>query len=119
MFQINNMKSGAISLFLLLGILQRSAAQEYVPAIETCPCMIKIEKGLLSRCGYLVVPENRQKPAGRKIKVPFVYARKPGDDSVKNITLYTTGGPGYSTIANFDSIRYRSDFLKFGGGYCL
>jgi len=67
------------------------------------------------KCGYLVVPENRKKPAGRQIKIPFVSARKPEQDAAKNFTLYTTGGPGYSTIVNFDSIRYRSDFLKFGG----
>ena len=109
------MKQVAILLFILLGIFHDSFAQGYIPEIEPCPCLIKIEKGLISKCGYLLVPENRQKPAGRKIKIPFVYARKPEADSVKNTTLYTTGGPGYSTIANFDSIRYRSDFLKFGG----
>ena len=104
------------ALFILLsGIFLKTVGQDYTPKIEPCPCLIKVEKGLVSKCGYLVVPENRQKPAGRKIKIPFVFARKPEADSIKNITLYTTGGPGYSTIANFDSIRYRSDFLKFGG----
>ena len=105
----------AVLFFLLSCIFLKAVGQSYIPTIEPCPCLIKIEKGLVSKCGYLVVPENRQKPAGRKIKIPFVFARKPETDSIKNITLYTTGGPGYSTIANFDSIRYRSDFLKFGG----
>jgi pimeloyl-ACP methyl ester carboxylesterase len=109
------MKTLALSIFFLLFVLQNAAAQNYTPVIEPCACMIKIEKGLVSKCGYLVVPENRQKPLGRKIKIPFVFTRRPEADSVKNITLYTTGGPGYSTIANFDSIRYRSDFFKFGG----
>jgi pimeloyl-ACP methyl ester carboxylesterase len=103
-------------LFFFLSILTlRSIAQSYEPQIEACPCMIQVEQGLLSKCGYLVVPENRQKPTGKKIKVPFVFVRRPEADPVKNITLYTTGGPGYSTINNFDSIRSRSDFLKFGG----
>jgi len=92
-----------------------SFAQAYTPKIEPCPCMIKVDTQLISRCGYLVVPENRQKPGGRTVKVPFVFVRKPGMDSANNITLYTTGGPGYSTTANFDSITYRSDFLLFGG----
>ena len=109
------MKHVGLFLFFMSGLFYESFSQDYTPEIEPCPCLVKIEKGLISKCGYLVVPENRQKPAGRKIKVPFVYARRPGADSVKNITLYTTGGPGYSTIANFDSIRYRSDFLRFGG----
>jgi pimeloyl-ACP methyl ester carboxylesterase len=109
------MKSIILSGFLLLSVVSRSRAQGYLPKIEPCPCLIKVEKGLVSKCGYLVVPENRQKPGGRKIKIPFVFARKPEADSAKNVTLYTTGGPGYSTIANFDSLRYRSDFLQFGG----
>ncbi|GAB2828349.1 alpha/beta hydrolase family protein [Ferruginibacter profundus] len=109
------MKPVVLFLFLLSYTIQKSLAQGYTPSIEPCPCLIKIENGLVSKCGYLVVPENRQKPAGRKIKIPFVLARKPEQDAEKNFTLYTTGGPGYSTIANFDSIRYRSDFLKFGG----
>jgi pimeloyl-ACP methyl ester carboxylesterase len=90
-------------------------AQGYKPIIETCDCMIKVDTRLISHCGYLVVPENRQKPAGRKIKVSFVAVRKPEQDPAKNFTLFTTGGPGYSTIANFDSLRYQSDFLQFGG----
>ncbi|MGG9960233.1 alpha/beta fold hydrolase [Ferruginibacter sp. SUN106] len=109
------MKPVVLFLFFLSCIIQRSLAQNYTPSIEPCPCLIKIDSGLVSKCGYLVVPENRQKPAGRQIKIPFVSARKPEQDAAKNFTLYTTGGPGYSTIANFDSIRYRSDFLKFGG----
>jgi pimeloyl-ACP methyl ester carboxylesterase len=104
----------AVLLFSIL-FFQKNFGQGYIPKIEPCPCLIKVEKGLVSKCGYLVVPENRQKPSGRKVKIPFVFARKPEADSIRNITLYTTGGPGYSTIANFDSIRYRSDFLKFGG----
>lgn len=102
-------------IFCLLLLQQTSFSQGYVPKIEPCPCMIKVDSQLISRCGYLVVPENRQKPGGRTIKVPFVFARKPGMDSAQNITLYTTGGPGYSTTANFDSITYRSDLLQFGG----
>lgn len=109
------MKTVVCFIFFLVCVGRNSFAQNYTPVIEPCPCMIKIEKGLVSKCGYLVVPENRQIPTGKRIKIPFVMVRKPEADSVKNFTLYTTGGPGYSTIANFDSIRYRSDFLKFGG----
>lgn len=109
------MKTAFLFAFLFTGIGISSFAQGYVPRIEPCDCMIKTAPGLIARCGYLVVPENRQKPRGRLIKVPFVFARKPGMDSAKNIMLYTTGGPGYSTIANFDSLRYNSDFFHFGG----
>jgi pimeloyl-ACP methyl ester carboxylesterase len=105
-------------LFIFLGIVAaygRLFAQSPAPYIEPCDCMTKVHPSLISRCGYLVVPENRQRSKGRLIKIPFVFVRKPEQDSVKNITLYTTGGPGYSTIANIDSIRRNSDFLQFGG----
>lgn len=93
----------------------RLFGQGYIPRIETCPCMIKVDSALVSRCGYLVVPENRRKPSGRVVKIPFVFARKPDADPTKNITLYTTGGPGYSTLGNTRSLTYRSPYLQFGG----
>jgi hypothetical protein len=104
------MKYGMIGLLLLLGSI--AVAQGYVPKIEPCPCMIKVDSALISQCGYLIVPENRQQPAGRTIKLPFVYLKKSVADSA--ITLFTTGGPGYSTIANFTGITAKSDFFQFG-----
>jgi pimeloyl-ACP methyl ester carboxylesterase len=109
------MKYFAFLLMLLAFAAEKSIAQNYTPVIEPSSCLLKIEKSLITRCGNLVVPENRQKPKGRKIKIPFIFVRKAGDDSVKNITLFTTGGPGYSTINNFDSIHPQSDILQFGG----
>jgi pimeloyl-ACP methyl ester carboxylesterase len=76
--------------------------------------VVKVDPALESRCGYLVVPENRNKPGGRQVKLPFFYVKKRGD-TTKNVTLFTTGGPGYSTTANFDSIGAGHDFLQFGG----
>lgn len=109
------MKGAIIILLILFTSFQSSLSQGYIPKIESCPCMIKVDPKLLSKCGYLVVPENRQKPNGRTIKVPFVYLRKLGSDSIKNVVLLTTGGPGYSTIANFDSIPYTSGYFQYGG----
>jgi pimeloyl-ACP methyl ester carboxylesterase len=109
------MKIIAFVLAILTVLYLPCIAQGYKPSIETCDCLIKVDTRLISQCGYLVVPENRQKPSGRKIKIPFVAARRPEQDPAKNFTLFTTGGPGYSTIANFDSLRYQSDFLQFGG----
>lgn len=106
------------SLILLLTLtlgLSFSFAQSYSPKIESCACNIKIEKGVIAKCGYLIVPENRKKPKARIIKIPFIFVRKDGADSVKNISLYTTGGPGYSTILGITQITPNSGFLKYGG----
>lgn len=90
-------------------------AQHYTPQIERCPCLMKVDPRLKTVCGYLVVPENRNRPSGNKVKVPFLFARRPDQDSVKNIVLYTTGGPGYATINVGDSLRFNSDNFAFGG----
>jgi pimeloyl-ACP methyl ester carboxylesterase len=104
------MKYGIIGLLLLIGYA--AIAQGYVPKIEPCACMIKVDSALISKCGYLIVPENRQQPAGRTIKLPFVYLKKSASDSA--VTLFTTGGPGYSTIANYTEITAKSDYFQFG-----
>ena len=94
----------------------QTSAQHYTPKIEPCPCLLKAAPGLIMRCGYLVVPENRKDPKNKNVvKIPFVFARQPGMDSTKNITLVTTGGPGYSTINPGDSISYNSGRFRYGG----
>src|SRR5262245_10657161 len=90
-------------------------AQTGMPYIEPGPCKVMADSSLVTRCGYLVVPENRQNPNGRKIKLAFMFVRKPDADPHKNVTLMCTGGPGYSTLNNFRNIRANAGFLKYGG----
>jgi pimeloyl-ACP methyl ester carboxylesterase len=100
--------------WLLLLSAQIALAQRYVPHIEEAK-LIKTDPRLIVKSGYLIVPEDRSQPAGRQIRIPFVFVRRPDQDPRKNILLFTTGGPGYSTIANIDSIDYNSGWLMFGG----
>ncbi|HYE53716.1 MAG TPA: alpha/beta fold hydrolase [Chitinophagaceae bacterium] len=113
------MRKNVILFLVLTAVLSNicTAQQKpaYTPRIEAGPCKVKIDPRLTAQCGYLVVPENRQKPAGRTIKIPFLYIRNAASDSINNVTLFTTGGPGYSTIANYDSITSNFGFLQFGG----
>jgi len=107
-------------LFYLLGCLSAgfavpAYAQKYPVSIEPYPKLIKADPRLILKTGYLVVPENRRKPKGRKVKLPFFFVRRPDQDARKNVSLYMTGGPGYSTTAGIDSIGYNSGFLKYGG----
>lgn len=90
-------------------------SQTYVPRIEPGACKLSTDTGLIAQCGYLVVPENRTKPNGRQIKIAFQFVRKSSADPKKNITLLSTGGPGYSTINNFKHIPANSGFTKYGG----
>ena len=102
---------------LLLLLLVRCPAfgQAYRPRIEPAPCPIKLDPRLVSTYGYLVVPENRRRPRGRQVNVPFLFVRRPTQSATRGVSLYCTGGPGYSTTANVDSIGYRSGLLKYGG----
>jgi pimeloyl-ACP methyl ester carboxylesterase len=94
---------------------QRLFSQSYTPVIELAVCPIKTDPRLIVKYGYLVVPENRKKVNGRKVKIPFFFARQPNQDDKRNVFLYTTGGPGYSAIDNTDSVGYESGLLKYGG----
>lgn len=98
-------------LLILLFFVQETFAQQIISAAN----LIRTDPRLIVRSGYLKVPENRQKPNGRTVSIPFVFIRRPDQDARKNIGLYTTGGPGYSTIANVDSISYESGYLAYGG----
>lgn len=99
----------------LLGFAVPVNAQKYFVRIEPYPALVKADPRLILKTGYLVVPENRRKSKGRKVKLPFFFVRRPDQDPRKNVSLYMTGGPGYSTTAGIDSISYNSGFLKYGG----
>ncbi|MEO3402849.1 alpha/beta fold hydrolase [Mucilaginibacter sp. CAU 1740] len=101
--------------FLLCFAGKPALAQKYRVSIEPYPKLVKADPKLILKTGYLVVPENRSKANGRKIKLPFFFVRRPDQDEHKNISLYMTGGPGYSTTTGIDSISYNSGFLKYGG----
>jgi pimeloyl-ACP methyl ester carboxylesterase len=90
-------------------------SQSYQVQIDPYPTLVKADTRLILKTGYLIVPENRLKPNGRKVKLPFFFVRRPDQNAFKNVSLYMTGGPGYSTTANIDSISYNSGFLKYGG----
>lgn len=99
---------------MLSGNYINTFAQSYKPVIEWKK-FFPADPRLIVKSGYLIVPENRKKPQGKRIKMPFIFIRRPGQDPKKNVSLYSVGGPGYSTIAGMDSIGYEFGYLKFGG----
>jgi pimeloyl-ACP methyl ester carboxylesterase len=66
--------------------------------IEETACPIKIDSSFRTRCGYLIVPENRTKSNGKTIKLPFVIAYSKNPQKRNDPLLYTTGGPGGSSL---------------------
>lgn len=98
---------------------QSSSGQKYKVSIQPNPGLVKADPRLILQTGYLVVPEDRSKPHGRNIQLPFFFVRRPDQDPKKNVSLYMTGGPGYSTTSYIDSIHYNSGFLRYGGFIAL
>src|SRR6185295_13361581 len=61
----------------------------YIPLIEDCSCPVQIDSGIKARCGYLIVPENRNKPGGRTIRLPFVYAESPSTQKKEDVLFFS------------------------------
>jgi pimeloyl-ACP methyl ester carboxylesterase len=93
----------------------------YQPKLEDCDCRFKIDpdvqkaapmhlKPFLDQrfnqidssfkrhCGYLIVPENRTKTTSKMIKLPFIYLESKNPDKQKSPVLFTSGGPGNSSL---------------------
>jgi len=83
----------------------------YTPKIEPCPCAFKADSSLKTRCAYLIVPENRNKPHGKTIKLPFIYVEGNNPGKHKDPVLYTAGGPGASSLGGVRFINERL-FIK-------
>jgi pimeloyl-ACP methyl ester carboxylesterase len=94
--------------FKSIAIAQQKEA--YTPKIEPCECQFKADS-LKSHCAYLVVPENRSKPHGKTIKLPFIYVESNNPNKLKDPVLYTAGGPGASSLRGVHFIHYRQ-FMK-------
>jgi pimeloyl-ACP methyl ester carboxylesterase len=115
-------KIGALVFIGMLCILSATAQQKkYIPKIEECSCRFmmdsnfvkiappnlktafsvpfdKIDSSFKTKCGYLIVPENRGKKASNMIKLPFIVVYSKNPDKKKDPLLYTAGGPGGSSL---------------------
>jgi pimeloyl-ACP methyl ester carboxylesterase len=73
-----------------------------------------ITEGQEVRCGFLVVPEDRSKPQGKKIQLAVaIFKAAPGAKVSSTPLLYLTGGPGGSIISDlgpYITATNRNDF---------
>lgn len=94
----------ALTLMLLLtrnGLDSVQGAASSASKIETVDCSSFTDSGLSTsgwQCGYLRVPENRQNPQSRTIKVAFAILKATGANSLPDPIVYLTGGPGAAGI---------------------
>lgn len=93
-------------------------AQQSVPRIEESACLFKANSAYQTRCGYLIVLENRNRPSGNVIKLPFIHVGSNNPHKSADPLLYTGGGPGLSVLHAVTSVHRRAllqdrDYIAF------
>lgn len=109
-----------ITTFVFLQTAHAQLKESYMPRIEPCDCRFRVDSGFMSiapeamkadsvfnypmdssfarQCGYLVVPENRNKPSSRLVRLPFILVKSKNPNKKKDPVLFTSGGPGNSSL---------------------
>src|SRR4051794_25472858 len=105
-------------LLFIFAPLMAGAQQSHQPHLEPSDCIFKADSSYKTRCGYLVVPENRKQPNRRMVKLPYIYVESNNPAKHPDPVLYTAGGPGVSSLHPVTSIARRSllrerDYIAF------
>ncbi len=101
----------AVALFVPFVLFAEQAARLPVPRLEWTDLPAVVEKSPDLRTGYLVVPERRlPAPTGRTIRLPFIIIKSRSSSPRPDPILFTSGGPGGSTLYQTKS-RRRSPLL--------
>ena len=118
-------------MFLPISYSQKS--KSYKPVIQPCDCNFKIDSSYIAiapkalqsqttfqnridtsfqtQCGYLIVPENRKKSSSRMIRLPFIVLQSKNANKRKDPVLFTSGGPGNSSLSWINGMTKSSVIL--------
>jgi pimeloyl-ACP methyl ester carboxylesterase len=100
----------------------------YQPIFEPAPCAFSTPGGYNPECGYLIVPENRTRPAGPRIRLHVAIFRSRASASLPEPVVHLAGGPGSSSLdvagymfgQGLDAVLNQQDLILFdqrGTGY--
>jgi pimeloyl-ACP methyl ester carboxylesterase len=97
-----------------LPTVSATPASIHIPAFEETKCTFEFPEGYQPKCGYLIVPEDRADPSGRKIKLFVAVFKNTGINPQPDPVIHLSGGPGASTLAAAIPILKRggSEILK-------
>lgn len=106
------------ALSVLLAAVALRAQGQSVPRIEEGACIYQPDGVYKTHCGYLLVAENRRRPSGRVLKLPFIYVESNDPKKREDPVLFTGGGPGLSSLHPVTSIDNRAllrdrDYIAF------
>jgi pimeloyl-ACP methyl ester carboxylesterase len=97
-----------MSLFVGNNLHPANAINNPALSIESTDCSSFKDAGLSDpnwQCGYLIVPENRQNPQSRTIKVAYAILKSSGSNRQPDPVVYLEGGPGASAISDWTDWR--------------
>ncbi|MBM4314095.1 MAG: alpha/beta hydrolase [Deltaproteobacteria bacterium] len=97
------------ALALLAFVAMNSCGSSETPMMsqfETTACKHTLEANSTTRCGYLIVPEDRSRPNnGKWLKLYVAIYKSLIGSSINPPLLYLIGGPGASTASAYDAFE--------------
>jgi pimeloyl-ACP methyl ester carboxylesterase len=92
-----------------------------IPAYEEADCKFNKPDGIDVACGYLTVPEDREKSDGKTIRLHVAVFKSQSPNPAPDPVVYLEGGPGGHALDNaefsfqgrFDPFLENRDFIMF------
>lgn len=105
-------------LYLLPGVTGKPAlGQGNPPTFEKEKCRFDIPSGLKVQCGFLTVPENRNKQGSREIRLYVAIIKSRAGKPTPDPVVYLEGGPGGSAVMGIDAWTETPLLDQRGTGY--
>ncbi len=84
----------------------------YTPTFEDADCEFREPDGHQAICGYLVVPEDRQKPGGSQVRLHVAVFAAETDNPAPDPVVYLAGGPGGHALEGLE-FAFEDRFAPF------
>jgi len=84
----------------LLFTITASCQQSSIPTSIPCTFIEGLDSTDELRCGAILVPENHDSPAGKKIEITYVVVQSKDTETRESPMIYLSGGPGGSSISS-------------------
>lgn len=98
-----SMLIGVLLLFSL-SIFPSFAQNDFTPTFEATPCWFEVPSGTTVDCGFVTVPENRDKPVNTNtVRLAVAVMRSQSANPNPDPIIYLDGGPGGDTIDSLES----------------
>ena len=77
-----------------------TAHSEQTAAFEKSDCPFGVPEDVVVECGFVVVPEDHDDPAGATIRIAVAVIKDQSEDHLPDPVMLLSGGPGEKTLRN-------------------